>query len=72
MLNFIFVSFQNINYDTQYVPRPMKTIYYEKIIRLDKNPIKTVFNVCDRLIGQRVSLLTILERVESKKHRKKL
>ncbi|KAL5274466.1 GRIN1 family protein [Megaselia abdita] len=50
---------QNINYDTQYVPRPMKTIYYEKIIKMDKNPIKTVFNVCDKLIGQRVYAVVV-------------
>lgn len=60
MLTFILFSLQNINYDTHYVPRPMKTIYYEKIIKMDKNPIKTVFNVCDRLIGERVSFFRAL------------
>lgn len=34
--------------------------YYGKTIRMDKNPIKTVFNVCDKLIDKRVSIFNIL------------
>lgn len=44
---------QHLNFDQQYVPR--KVTYYDKTIRMDKNPIKTVFNVCDKLIENRVS-----------------
>ncbi|XP_036341082.1 glutamate [NMDA] receptor subunit 1-like [Rhagoletis pomonella] len=48
----------HLNFDQQYVPR--KVTYYDKTIRMDKNPIKTVFNVCDKLIEKRVSISNIL------------
>ena len=44
---------KHLNFDQHYVPR--KVTYYDKTIKLDKNPIKTVFNVCDKLIEKRVS-----------------
>ncbi|KAH8278958.1 hypothetical protein KR018_011777 [Drosophila ironensis] len=48
---------QHLNFDQQYVPR--KVTYYDKTIRMDKNPIKTVFNVCDKLIENRVYAVVV-------------
>ncbi|XP_014091080.1 glutamate [NMDA] receptor subunit 1 [Bactrocera oleae] len=47
----------HLNFDQQYVPR--KVTYYDKTIRMDKNPIKTVFNVCDKLIEKRVYAVVV-------------
>ncbi|XP_002064686.2 glutamate [NMDA] receptor subunit 1 isoform X1 [Drosophila willistoni] len=47
----------HLNFDQQYVPR--KVTYYEKTIRMDKNPIKTVFNVCNKLIEKRVYAVVV-------------
>uniref|UniRef100_Q296F7 Glutamate [NMDA] receptor subunit 1 n=1 Tax=Drosophila pseudoobscura pseudoobscura TaxID=46245 RepID=NMDA1_DROPS len=47
----------HLNFDQQYVPR--KVTYYDKTIRMDKNPIKTVFNVCDKLIENRVYAVVV-------------
>lgn len=41
-----------MNYVHQYVPKG--TTYFDKTIRIDKNPIKTALNVCKHLISQRV------------------
>lgn len=47
-------KFQHLNFDQNYKTSRNMT-YYGKTIRMDKNPIKTVFNVCDKLIDKRVS-----------------
>lgn len=52
-VNWHYLLPQHLNFDQQYVPR--KVTYYDKTIRMDKNPIKTVFNVCDKLIEKQVS-----------------
>ncbi|XP_017847480.1 glutamate [NMDA] receptor subunit 1 [Drosophila busckii] len=46
-----------LNFNQQYVPR--KVTYYNKTIRMDKNPIKTVFNVCNKLIEKRVYAVVV-------------
>lgn len=51
--------FQHLNFDQNYKTSRNMT-YYGKTIRMDKNPIKTVFNVCDKLIDKRVSLSTVI------------
>ncbi|XP_073835828.1 glutamate [NMDA] receptor subunit 1-like [Musca autumnalis] len=43
-----------LNFNSKYKTSRRMT-YYGKTIRMDKNPIKTVFNVCDKLIDKRVS-----------------
>lgn len=53
------VELQHLNFDQNYKTSRNMT-YYGKTIRMDKNPIKTVFNVCDKLIDKRVSLQTKL------------
>ncbi|XP_020799514.1 glutamate [NMDA] receptor subunit 1 [Drosophila serrata] len=50
-------TIKHLNFDQQYVPR--KVTYYDKTIRMDKNPIKTVFNVCDKLIENRVYAVVV-------------
>lgn len=47
----------HLNFDQHYVPRIVT--YYAKTIRMDKNPIKTVFNVCDKLIENRVYAVVV-------------
>ncbi|CAO1443281.1 unnamed protein product [Diamesa serratosioi] len=46
-----------LNYVQQYVPRG--TTYYDKTIRIDKNPIKTALNVCKHLISKRVYAVVV-------------
>ncbi len=46
-----------MNYVQQYVPRG--TTYYDKTIRIDKNPIKTALNVCKFLISKRVYAVVV-------------
>lgn len=49
-----FLSLQQyLNFNNEYVPKG--TTYYDKTIRIDKNPIKTALNVCKHLISKRVS-----------------
>lgn len=52
-----FYQFQTLNYVQQYVPRG--TTYYDKTIRIDKNPIKTALNVCKHLISKRVYAVVV-------------
>ncbi|XP_040152491.1 glutamate [NMDA] receptor subunit 1 [Anopheles arabiensis] len=47
----------HLNFDQQYVPRG--TTYYDKTIRIDKNPIKTALNVCKHLISRRVYAVVV-------------
>ncbi|XP_055680763.1 glutamate [NMDA] receptor subunit 1 [Lutzomyia longipalpis] len=47
----------HLNFDQQYVPRGLT--YYDKTIRMDKNPIKTALNVCKHLISQRVYAMVV-------------
>lgn len=55
---YFFISFQQtLNYVQQYVPRG--TTYYDKTIRIDKNPIKTALNVCKHLISKRVYAVVV-------------
>ncbi|KAL7018717.1 hypothetical protein ACKWTF_010879 [Chironomus riparius] len=46
-----------LNYVQTYVPRG--TTYYDKTIRIDKNPIKTALNVCKHLISKRVYAVVV-------------
>lgn len=56
--NHVFLSLQQtLNYVQQYVPRG--TTYYDKTIRIDKNPIKTALNVCKHLISKRVYAVVV-------------
>ena len=48
---------QHMNYVRLYVPRGVT--YYDKTIRIDKNPIKTALNVCKYLISQRVYAVVV-------------
>uniref|UniRef100_A0A8D8BGU5 Glutamate [NMDA] receptor subunit 1 n=1 Tax=Culex pipiens TaxID=7175 RepID=A0A8D8BGU5_CULPI len=47
----------HLNFDQQYVPRGVT--YYDKTIRIDKNPIKTALDVCKHLISRRASPLVM-------------
>lgn len=38
---------------------PRGTTYYDKTIRIDKNPIKTALNVCKHLISKRVYAVVV-------------
>lgn len=48
---------QTLNYVHQYVPKG--TTYFDKTIRIDKNPIKTALNVCKHLISKRVYAVVV-------------
>lgn len=48
---------QTLNYVHQYVPKG--TNYFDKTIRIDKNPIKTALNVCKHLISKRVYAVVV-------------
>lgn len=48
---------QVLNYVHQYVPKG--TNYFDKTIRIDKNPIKTALNVCKHLISKRVYAVVV-------------
>lgn len=55
LVNSIFVFFfylQHLNFDHTVVPRGIT--YYDKKIRIDRNPIRTALNVCKQLISKRV------------------
>lgn len=43
---------QHLNFDLTYVPRGYT--YYDKKIRIDRNPIRTALNVCKQLISKKV------------------
>lgn len=45
---------QHLNFDNMFVPRGYT--YYDKKIRIDRNPIRTAMNVCKQLISKRVSI----------------
>ncbi|XP_058984553.1 glutamate [NMDA] receptor subunit 1 [Musca domestica] len=47
-----------LNFNSKYKTSRRMT-YYGKTIRMDKNPIKTVFNVCDKLIDKRVYAVVV-------------
>ncbi|XP_053696942.1 glutamate [NMDA] receptor subunit 1 [Sabethes cyaneus] len=47
----------HLNFDQQYVPRGVT--YYDKTIRIDKNPIKTALDVCKHLISRRVYAVVV-------------
>lgn len=48
---------QHLNFDLTYVPRGYT--YYDKKIRIDRNPIRTALNVCKQLISKKVRELDI-------------
>ena len=50
-------NLQTLNYVHQYVPKG--TNYFDKTIRIDKNPIKTALNVCKHLISKRVYAVVV-------------
>lgn len=52
-----FADAQTLNYVHQYVPKG--TTYFDKTIRIDKNPIKTALNVCKHLISKRVYAVVV-------------
>lgn len=43
---------QHLNFDHMVVPRGYT--YYDKTIRIDRNPIRTALNVCKQLISKKV------------------
>ncbi|EAT39625.1 AAEL008587-PA [Aedes aegypti] len=47
----------HLNFDQTYVPRGVT--YYDKTIRIDKNPIKTALDVCKHLISRRVYAVVV-------------
>lgn len=49
----VVLHFQHLNFDHTVVPRGIT--YYDKKIRIDRNPIRTALNVCKQLISKRVS-----------------
>lgn len=53
----LLITLQTLNYVQLYVPRG--TTYYDKTIRIDKNPIKTALNVCKHLISKRVYAVVV-------------
>lgn len=54
---FVLSPSQVLNYVHQYVPKG--TNYFDKTIRIDKNPIKTALNVCKHLISKRVYAVVV-------------
>lgn len=52
----MYFSFQNINFDTQFVP--WHNTYYAYSILMDPNPIRTALSVCNHLVSKRVSKST--------------
>lgn len=48
---------QHLNFDLTYVPRGYT--YYDKKIRIDRNPIRTALNVCKQLISKKVRKVDI-------------
>ncbi|KAL9872985.1 glutamate ionotropic receptor NMDA type subunit 1 isoform 1-T4 [Glossina fuscipes fuscipes] len=52
------LTISHLNFDQNYKTSRNMT-YYGKTIRMDKNPIKTVFNVCDKLIDKRVYAVVV-------------
>lgn len=57
---------QTLNYVHQYVPKG--TTYFDKTIRIDKNPIKTALNVCKHLISKRVYAVVVSHDEDSSGH----
>uniref|UniRef100_A0A336KU67 Glutamate [NMDA] receptor subunit 1 n=1 Tax=Culicoides sonorensis TaxID=179676 RepID=A0A336KU67_CULSO len=50
-------TISHLNFNQEYVPKGIT--YYDKTIRIDKNPIKTALNVCKHLISKRVFAVVV-------------